>query len=51
MRVRFEDLKELEDAVAKQVRIFERGYLATGIQMLPSQWRSVIEHKGHFEGF
>ena len=33
--VSFEDLEELEDAVAGQVRMYERGCLATGIQKLP----------------
>ena len=46
--VRFEDLEELEGAVAEQVRMYERGCLATGIQKLPSRWRPMIEHKGPF---
>ena len=42
---------ELEEAVAEQVRMCERGYLATGIQKLPRRV-TVLEHKGHyFEGF
>ena len=50
-RVKFEDLEELEDAVAEQVRRYERVCLATGVQKLPSRWRPLIDHKGHyFEG-
>lgn len=49
--VRFVDLEELEDVVAEHVRMYERGCLATGIQ-LASRWRSVIELKRHYlEGF
>ena len=49
---RFEDLEELEATVAAQVRMYEGGCLTTGIQKLPSRWRSVIEHKGnYFEEF
>ena len=39
--VRFKDLEELKDAVANQVRIYEHGCLATGIQKLPRRWSSV----------
>ena len=46
--VRIEDFKELEDAMAEQVRLYERGCLTTGMQKLPSRWRSVIGHKGHY---
>ena len=47
--VRFEDSEELEEVMAEQVQLYERGCLTTGICC---RWRSVIEHKGHyFEGF
>ena len=50
--VRYNDLDELEAAVVNQVRVYERGCLATGVAMLPHRWNSLIEHKGHyFEGF
>ena len=46
--VSFEDLEELEDAVAEQVRMYERGCLATG----NTEAAEVIKHKGnYFEGF
>ena len=49
---RSEDIEELENGVAEQVRQYERGCQATGIQQLPYRWRSVIQHKWHcFEGF
>ena len=40
--VRTEVLEELEDAVAEQVRLYERGCPTTGIQKLLSRWRWVI---------
>ena len=46
--VKFEDFKELEDAMAGQVRLYERGCRTTGIQKLPSRWRLVIGHKRHY---
>ena len=46
------NLDELEAAVAKQVRVYEHGCLATGASMIPHCWNSLIEHKGqYFEGF
>ena len=49
---RFQDLEELEDAEAEHFRMYERGCLASRIQKLPSRWKSVTEHKGHyFVGF
>ena len=48
----FEDIEEQEDVVTEQVRMYERVWLATGIQKLPSRLRSVTEQKGHyFKGF
>ena len=50
--VTYDDLKDLEVAVAEQVRVYERGCLATGIEALPSRLQSVIEPKGnYFERF
>ena len=49
--IRYNDLEELESAVAARVRVLENGCLATGIDDLPKRWKSVIDHKGYyFEG-
>ena len=49
--IRYSNLDELEVAVAKRVKVVERSCLATGIDDLPKQWQSVIDHKGYyFEG-
>ena len=36
--IRYNDLEELESAVAARVRILENGCLATGIEDLPKRW-------------
>ena len=47
----YNDLKELESAVAARVRVLENGCLATGIDDQPKRWESVIDHKRYyFEG-
>ena len=49
--IRYNDLEELESAVAARVRFFENNCLAMGIDDLPKRWKSVINHKGYyFEG-
>jgi histone-lysine N-methyltransferase SETMAR len=49
---RFNDLEDLKDAVATQVRRINSGCLATGIAGLPGRWKSVISHRGRYiEGF
>jgi hypothetical protein len=49
--IRYDDLNELEVAMVEQVRAYERGRLATGIEDLPKRWTSVVDHKGnYFEG-
>ena len=49
--IRYNDLEELESAVAARVRALENGCLATGIDDLPKRWKYVIDHKGYyFEG-
>ena len=49
---RFDDLDELKDAVAKELRLITSGCLATGISDLPTRWNVVIKQRGHyFEGF
>jgi hypothetical protein len=49
--IRYDDLDELEVAVVEQVRAYERGCLATGIEDLPKRLTSVVDHKGYyFEG-
>ena len=44
---RYDDLDELEVAVAEQVKVYERRGLATGIEELPKRWNSILDHKGH----
>lgn len=49
--VRFDDLEELEQAVADQVRHMNLRCLATGVAKLSARWKSVIEKKGcYIEG-
>ena len=49
--IHYNDLEELETAVATRVRVLENGCLAMGIDDLPKRWKSVIDHKGYyFEG-
>ena len=49
---RFEDLDELKDALAKELRLITSGCLATGISDLPTRWNEVIKQRGcYFEGF
>ena len=49
---RFEDLDELKENVAKELRLITSGCLATGIGDLPTQWNVVIKQRGrYFEGF
>ena len=45
---RYNDLDELKEAVAIEVRHINSGCLATGIAQLPGRWKSVIEHRGHY---
>ncbi len=45
--IRYTYLDELEVAVTDQVKVYERGCLATGIEKLLSRWASVIRHKGN----
>ena len=50
--VTYDDMNDIEVAVAEQVRAYERGYLATGIQVLPSRLQSVVDLEGNnVEGF
>jgi hypothetical protein len=46
--IRYDDLDELEVAMVEQVRAYERGCLATGIEDLPNSWTSVVDHKGYY---
>lgn len=46
--VRYENLKAFEAAVATRVRVYVRGCLATEIEILPEQGRTVIEHQGKY---
>ena len=49
--IRYNDLEELESAVAARVRVLENGCLATGKDDLPKRWKSVTDHKAYyFEG-
>ena len=49
--IRYNDLEELESAVATRVRVPENGCLAMGIDDLSKRWKSVTDHKGYyFEG-
>lgn len=49
--IRFDSLDELECAVNREVRRMNSSCLATGIQVLPRRWNSVIRSKGgYFEG-
>ena len=49
--IRYNDLEELESAVATRMKVLENGCLATGIDDLPKRWKSVIDHKEYsFEG-
>lgn len=46
--IRFNDLEELESAVAARVRVLDSGCLARSIDDLPIRRKSVIDQKGHF---
>ena len=49
--IRYNDLDELESAMAARVRVLENGCLATGIDDLLKRWKSVTDHKDYyFEG-
>ena len=44
----YNDLEELESAVAARVRVLKNGCLATGIDDLPKRLKSVVDHKGYY---